>query len=271
MSSWRETLQRPADEPVEAWLAAIAHRLLNGVCLVAGGEAHRLVEVEAYYHSADHPDPFAHCDPVQLLPARWYFHRTRGVYRSGSFKGIDLSFGDGKAFGGMLFRGLERADGTLVDGPSLLVDHLLAATGKLDVRTLDLAIGSREAGDPASPLRLEVIDEPARPVLTSARVGLSLKRTKPTEQNVGYLLRSYRYLSAPDRTAKGKVHMVLALLRRGESDDEVRRLTGCPAATVRRYREDFEQGRAQPQDLATYGGVELGTKELCRLHGYGAK
>jgi hypothetical protein len=270
MTTWREALQRP-DGPVEAWLATLGRQLLNGVRLVAGGEPHRLIEVEAYYHSDDHPDVFAHRDPIQLHPARWYFHKTRGVYRSGSFKGVDLTFGDGKAHGGMLLRGLEKPDGTLVDGPSLLVDHLLARTDKRDVMTLDLAISGREADDPDSPLRLELVDEPERPVTLSSRVGLSLKRIKPTEQNVGYLVRAFRYLTEPGRTAKGKVYMVLSLLRQGLGDDEIRKLTGCPPGTIKRYRADFEEGRTKPQDLAAFGGVELGTKELCLLHGHGAK
>ena len=271
MATWRDALERP-DGPVEPWLATIAARLLSGVRLVAGGEPHRLIEVEAYYHHpVDHPDPFAHRDPIQVHPGLWYFHKTRGVYRSGSFKGVDLTFGDGTAHAGMLFRGLEKADGAIVDGPSLLVDHLLAMTGKRDVLTLDLAIAGRDAGDPHSPLHLEEVDEPPRPIFLSTRVGLSLRRTKPTEENVRYLLRPYRYLTEPARTAKGKVYLVLTLIRQGLSDEEIRRSTGCPAGTVRRYREDFQEGRFLPQDLTSYGGVELGTRDLCRLHGYGAR
>src|SRR5439155_4918665 len=181
-------------------------------------------------------------------PALWYFHKTRGVYRAGSFKGVDLTFGDGTAHAGMLFRGVEKEDGSLVDGPSLLVDHLLAKTGKRDVLTLDLAISGREAGDPDSPLYLEVVDEPPRPIFLSTRVGLSLRRTKPTERNVNFLLRPYRYLTEPGRTAKGKVYLVLSLIKQGLSDEEIRRATNCPAGTVRRYREDFEEGRTQPLD-----------------------
>src|SRR5436190_13886567 len=163
MATWRDLLQRPGGG-VEKWLAAIADRLLNATRLVVAGEPHRLIEVEAYYHSEDHADPFAHRDPVQLESGRWYFHKTRGVYRSGSFKGLDLSFGDGKAFGGFLFRGLETADGTLIDGPSLLVDHLLEKSGKRDVASLDLAVGGRKTWDPECPVRLEDHADDKRPV-----------------------------------------------------------------------------------------------------------
>ncbi len=266
----RDALNRPESVSVEEWLADVANRLLNGVRLMASGEPHRLIEVEAYYHSGDHSDPFAHRDPVQLERGRWYFHRTRGVYRAGSFKGIDLTFGDETAHGGFLFRGLECADGTLIDGPSLLVDHLLTMTGKRDVATLDHAISGRPAWDADSPLYLKEIPDEGRRLYKSIRVGLSLKRQKPTAVNAGFLLKNYRYLSEPGRTAKGKVHVVLALHRLGRSVEEIREVTGCPPATIKRYIEDYEAGTKE-SDLSVYGGVDLGPRELCRLHGFGLK
>jgi hypothetical protein len=114
MSDLATVLQRPADltdQTAAAWFDAIAHVLLNETHLLVGGEAHRLTEIEFYYHASIHPDPFAHRNPVQLHPGRWYFHRTRGTYRGGSFKGLDLTFGRAAGaspaeFGGVLFRSL---------------------------------------------------------------------------------------------------------------------------------------------------------------------
>src|SRR5205085_7917717 len=120
---------------------------------------------------------------------------------------------------GVLVRGLESADGTVIDGPSLLVDHLLAKTGKLDIYSLDVAINARPAWETDSPLHLVEVGDEHRPIFTSARVGLSLKKLKPTADNTRYLLKSYRYLSEPGRTAKGKVLLVLALHRQGKSPD----------------------------------------------------
>src|SRR5690242_14156776 len=137
MSFWPEVFQRPAVHPgtdvVDAWFRKIATALLTSARLVVGGEPHRLVEIECYYHGPDHPDPFAHRDPVQLHLGRWYFHRTGGVYRSGSFKGLDVAFGDGHSHAGLLIRGVETAAGTLIDGPSLTVDHVLRKSGYRNV------------------------------------------------------------------------------------------------------------------------------------------
>src|ERR1043165_4334096 len=120
MSLWHTLLQPPADfsdGPVaDRWFTQIADRLLQGTQLIVGKQPHRFVEAEFYYYNDQHPDVFAHRDPLQLHVGRWYFHRTRGTYRSGSFKGMDLTFGDGKAFGGILIRSIERPDGILIDG-----------------------------------------------------------------------------------------------------------------------------------------------------------
>src|SRR5687768_15548935 len=155
---WPALIRKPIDfadgPPAEAWFTTLAETRVNRTEFRAAGQLHRLLEVEVYYHSLAHPDPFAHKEPVQLEGGRWYFHRTRGEYRGGSFKGLDLAFGDGVAFGGVLFRGLETPDGSVVDGPSLLVDHLLKTTGHATVAELDKVIGTKLAWDEGQPLVL---------------------------------------------------------------------------------------------------------------------
>jgi hypothetical protein len=247
----------------------LGHRLLNGVRLVAAGEPYRLVEVETYYHSEDHPDPFSHRDPIQLECGRWYFHRTGGIYRSGSFKGLDVTFGDGAAYGGILFRGFETPEGRLIDGPSLLVDHLLKKTGNRTVASLDLSLANRLAWDEGGLLRLEMIDDESRPVFTSARVGLSFKRVRPMSENVRFLLSPYRFLTEPRRIAKGKALLVLPLHRAGHQEAVIKSLTGCPITAIRRHIMAFREGAAIT-DPAAFAGKDLGSRELGQLHGMGA-
>lgn len=265
-------LLAPADRAgavLEPAHAALAGRLLNGYRLVAGGSPHRLIEAETYLHSVDHPDPFAHRDPIQLHPGRWYFHRTGGAYRGGSFKGVDVTFGGGTAYGGVLLRGLELPDGTVIDGPSLVVDHLLKATGFPTVAALDAAIGGRLVWDAASPLALAPWAGDPRPVWRSVRVGLSLKKRAftPDDPTLSYLFRPDRFLTDPLRTKKGKPHLVLPLLADGVEAAEASRLTGCPVSAVKRYAAAFaagrEEGTAEP-----YYGTALSTAALCRLYGW---
>jgi hypothetical protein len=271
MTDWPALLTRPADfndgQTVLSWFSTIADALMNGTRLFVGKEPHRLVEIEFYYHGEGHLDAFAHRDPIQLHCGRWYFHRTAGVYRSGSFKGLDLSFGDGKNHAGILFRGLETPEGDVIDGPSLLVDHLLDRTGAETVAQLDRAIGDRVAWDETNPLSLRDVEETEpRELYRSGRVGLSLKKSRPGSDLPRFLLRGYRYLTLPRRTAKGKIYLVLALHALGKDENEIKQMTGCPAGTVRRYIADFEEGKKNP-DLTPFFGAELKPVDLCRLHG----
>ena len=166
---------RDDDEHLPTWFGRIAERLLNGSRLRAGSKSYRLVEVEFYYHWSGHADPFCHRDPVEVEGGRWYFHRSHGIYRGGSFKGVDVTFGGGGTHAGILFRGAETENGTLIDGPSLLVDHLLAVTGQPDVATFDALTAGRKTWDPENPLKLETAPLEQRPILRTGRVGLSLK------------------------------------------------------------------------------------------------
>jgi hypothetical protein len=251
-----------SDATAPAWFDIVADRLLNRLRLHVAGRPHRLTEVEAYVHAPDHPDPFPHRHPIQSTPGRWYFHRTHGAYRGGSFKGVDVSVGRGPACGGFLLRGLVTPDGTAIDGPSLLVDYLLSGTGFGTVAKLDAALGETPAWDADSPLSLRPAAAEPRLVLSGLRVGLSLKRQG--REAVGYLFRRYRYLTDPRQTKKGKPQMVLPLLADGVSVEEVNVLTGCPPAAVKRYAVAFATGRnAEP-----HFGPDLNTTDLCRLYGW---
>jgi hypothetical protein len=272
MSSWLKLMEKPADlsaAGIDAWFTRLAERLLYGCRLVIGGAAYRFVEVEFYYFAPpEHADPFTHKDPIQLQPGRWYFHRTAGVYRSGSFKGVDLTFGDGKAYGGVLIRGIEGPGGVFIDGPSLTVDHLLDATGAGDVAALDRAIGERLAWDAGNPLRLEEgAPGEARLLCRSARVGITLKRSRKTNpEPQRYVMAPYRLLTDPRRTAKGKPLIVCGLHLQGEGPERIRQLTGCTKQAVERYLTDFEAGRKEAS-LDPFFGKDLGPRELCRLSG----
>ena len=256
-----------ADADYAKWFAELLGRLLNGIDLVVAGAAYRFAELEAYYHGPGHPDLFAHRDPVQLENGRWYFHRTRGEYRGGSFKGLDLAFGDGKAHFGILIRTIVGPDGTVIDGPSLTVDHLLARTQSKDVAALDAEIGARKVWDATAPLSVR---ESAKPrtaaVYQCSRVGLTLKWARGRPDAPKFVGRPYRFLTEPKAISKGKPHLVLALHRRGETPEAIAQLTGCPKKTVERYVKDFTEGKAAP-NFDAYIGKELGTADLCKLLG----
>ncbi|MGF1582605.1 MAG: hypothetical protein ACFCD0_25050 [Gemmataceae bacterium] len=266
-----ELFQKPknltTNDDWKEWFSRIAEYLLNEATVMIAGNLHRFTEIEFYYSGDGHDDQFAHRDPIQLQNGVWYFHRTRGTYRSGSFKGVDVAFGDGKAFAGVLIRGLFPFDGGQIDGPSLHVDYWLKQTGQDTVAALDEAMNGRSVWDSDSPIHLVESDvKRDHPIIRSARVGLTLKKAKPDSDLPNYIVRRYRYLTEPRTIKKGKPHMVLGLHTDGISPDEIHQVTGCPKHSIKRYIDDFDAGKEEA-DFAPYFGKELNTELLCRLHG----
>ncbi|HEY8377286.1 MAG TPA: hypothetical protein VIK91_12410, partial [Nannocystis sp.] len=229
------------------------------------GAPHRIVEIEVYWNGAAHCDPFAHGDPIQRRFGVWYFHRSGGHYRGGTYKGLDIAFGRDDVAAGILIRGLERPDGTLVDGPCMCVDYLLSRTGHATVQALaesfDLAVD-----DPGgtAPLHLTLVDPPRRaPVYASPRIGLSLKRGA-LAQRARFLARPYRFLTEPTRIKKGRPHLVIGLHRQGLDAAAIAAVVGSTVAPVSRYIAQYEAGRGRdPRDFVK----DLTSDETCRLLG----
>eukprot|EP01129_Flabellula_baltica_P013952 TRINITY_DN6586_c0_g1_i1.p1 TRINITY_DN6586_c0_g1~~TRINITY_DN6586_c0_g1_i1.p1 ORF type:complete len:160 (-),score=26.54 TRINITY_DN6586_c0_g1_i1:415-828(-) len=68
--------------------------LMNSVAIHAGDSVYRIAELEIYYSGGAHIDTFTHCDPYQQSCGEWYFHRKGKTYKSGSYKGLDITFGE---------------------------------------------------------------------------------------------------------------------------------------------------------------------------------
>jgi hypothetical protein len=247
---------------------AMADQLLNHATLRVAGRAHRFTEVEFYVDGLGHRDTFTHGDELQKRAGSWYFHRTAGRYRGGTYKGLDLAIGHAELFGGILIRGIEQLEPQprLVDGPCLCVDHILSLTGSAGIEQLVGQIDGR-ADRPASGESLLCIDEGAgarkQPVLGTARVGLTLKRSASAERQ-RFLARSYRFLTEPRAIKKGKVQMVVALHRGGSGTPDIVAATGVPKASVERYTAAFEAGR---QEAAGAYRDDLSSERLCELLG----
>src|SRR5262249_12280896 len=103
-------------------------------------------------------------------------------------------------------------------------------------------------------------------IFQSARVGLTLRRSKKGNQGMNYIVRPYRYFTEPRRIGKGKPHMVVALHMQGIAPEEIARLTGSPRRSIQRHIADFEAGKKEP-NFDRYYGKDLTPGELCRLHG----
>ncbi|KAI9209181.1 uncharacterized protein BJ171DRAFT_576763 [Polychytrium aggregatum] len=118
--------------------ARIADALLNRTLLRISDESRgilpqwfRFLEVEFYLKDQEwHLDPYTHGQPQQKTRGQWYFHKKGNAYSGGTWKGVDLTFGETKdthcVFGGILIRAIECCEtGEIVEGPSRCVDRLI--------------------------------------------------------------------------------------------------------------------------------------------------
>ncbi|MFV8750744.1 hypothetical protein ACNOYE_09355 [Nannocystaceae bacterium ST9] len=260
-------LAAPQANDLPAWFTAIAEVLLLRSTLWVGETPHALVEIEFYLSGEGHEDPFIHGDPIQRGCATWYFHRAGTSYRGGTYKGLDITFGPADAFGGILIRSLRTPEGALICGSSLCVDHLLARSGHADVASLDAAIAGRSIDADASPLRLSPATHDATLELwTTARVGLTLKRAATHPSMIDYVIRPYRYLTAPAEIGKGRAQLVIALHERGLAPAEIAALARSPMRTIEGWLAAYAEGQTWDSTSALWG-ASLDSLDLCRLHG----
>ena len=166
------------------------------------------------------------------------------------------------------------SDGTLISGPSLLVDELLRVSGAPSVGSLvsdflGNALSAFQAGEAAGQadsrkcsisLRPRNVALPRRPVVyNSPRIGLELSHPGTTssasDPRIVYVQKPYRFFVQPHLlTANGRVQTFLGLytmLSEAEmlSEDsvlqEVSRITGLKHASVVKYASEFSHGRGK--------------------------
>lgn len=153
---------------------------------------HYLAEIEIYYtDSLDHKDPYTHKDIMQTTMGKWYFHRTGKTYRSGTYKGMDITIGTISAYGGILIRSIAKEDGTVINGPCKCVDYILQLTQQPSIQELVLKNGV-SIGSPL--LRLEIERTQQAKIIASPRVGLSLNKVGTNNDVLlDYRWRPYRF------------------------------------------------------------------------------
>lgn len=272
MATFSETLLSllpPAPAPEADYPGAflkMADLLLNKATLRVAGVPHRFTEIEFYVNGLGHCDKFTHGDEMQKKGGHWYFHRTGGQFRGGTYKGLDVAIGNAQMFGGILIRGIEQLEPLpkLLDGPCVCVDHMLALNGSPSIEQLVSRFDVRIDASGDSPLYIEASEAPrSQPVLATARVGLTLKKSA-SEERQRFVAREYRYITEPKAIKKGKQHMVVALHRQGKSAAEIAAATGVAKGSVEKYRAAFEAGKGKPAESFR---DDLSNEQICELFG----
>ena len=264
------------EEDFEHHFEKMAAFLLNEVVLKASSQLFRLVEIEFYFTSPSHPDPFTHQHSIQIFP-NWYFHRQgkSSMYRDASRKGLDISIGvNQQNLGGILIRSIEKLGSgpkgeyqkkknlilgfhnkhknnkRLTCGPSKTVDMLLSCCSASSIPDLVENKLSKNLNcvDKASQLSLELVSEhknltlKQRDVHKSSRVGLALtKGAKQVEPMKTYIFKPYRFFTNPKEIFKGKVHMVLQMWQSKPS--HISSVLGPNVTTITKILQNMEKGR----------------------------
>ena len=189
----------------------VADAILNDFVLVSAGIEWRLFEIEFYYHSELHPDPFVHRHPQQLSTGKWYFHKTATYYKSGIFRGVDLTFGDEveKTYGGILIRGLVNPANLkdYVYGPAKCVNYFFEKLNISVKETDDIYATQKEC--PELFLKEEKLKEEL--IIRCPRVGLKLRTGDDNEKF--YRFSDYRYLIYPQLPHRGKNALIIPALK----------------------------------------------------------
>jgi len=256
----------------------IANALLNDVILYINEKPHRLDEIEFYYHAHAHQDIFAHCDPMQTTSTKWYFHKKGSNYKGGTYKGMDITFGEeekGK-FGGILIRSLESlpipTKPKILDGPCVCVDYILKENGSESIANfvedfggdLDVTTTKRLYLKYASTDDEKKLLGPHREVCSGPRVGLSLKKGDSAQYR--FVMKNYRFLSQPRLIKKGKPHIVAGLLGHGVPLDKIIEMTGVTKDSAKSYSDSYESGKKnnKPSD---FEGKALENEEVLNCYG----
>jgi hypothetical protein len=215
-----------------------ANYLLNDCVMYIGTQKYFLEEVEFYYHADSHKDSYVHQIQDQKTSQQWYFHKYKtGAYKSGTYKGLDLTFGTTTSFGGILIRAIENATThEYVIGPCNVVNHILKQLNLEEVQDLVSNMKSDEAFSDKNPFYLKKEKGVSNTIFKGPRVGLSAKYPP-------YMFLNYRFLKSPNVTLKYKDTIVSVLYNEGLTANQIQEKTGISKATITKAITSYETGK----------------------------
>jgi hypothetical protein len=246
MPSFAATLRAlaPTDELPEAAHLAVFHRMaervLHGVTVLVAGAPHRFTELEFYCNSPAHPDTFTHGDVMQEELARWYFHRSGGEYKGGTYKGLDIAVRPPRrARGDPDPRRPSRWRTALHRRPVHVRRSPARPHRPPSIAALVAGFDRSADAAPGSPLHITVDDvRRTADIHESPRIGLTLKRGGLAER-ARFLARPYRLPQRAREHQEGSRHTSssasiarVATPRRSPASP-ARRSRRCPARSPR--------------------------------------
>lgn len=174
----------------------IADKISKDINLKINNAYYRLVDFEFYTFSKAFPDPHTYKHNLQLQNGKLYLHSS----------GVDITFGDGVNYGGILLRGViklydgaEKENGFMkqqYDGPQMVATELFSNLQLLDslekneISLIDIDGHNQDA-----------CFFPAKTVIKTKRIGLT---PKPTDKDDFYRNLAIRYITILPKFPKFK-------------------------------------------------------------------
>ncbi len=121
----------------QSWFKEIALKLFREYELVVNNAVYDFSEVEFYYHSNNHKDPYVHKDNMQLTNGQWYFHGS----------GIDITFGEKRdIYGGILIRGIKKIKPStkFYSGPLVVAKEIFQQLGSIEFGDHKIGLRKKE-------------------------------------------------------------------------------------------------------------------------------
>lgn len=166
----------------------IANLFLNRTLLLVDDIIYGFCEIEFYLNNKDHDDQYVHCSQDQKQYGKYYFHKHKnGVYKNGTFKGMDITLGNNESYCGVLVRSIYNfRENKMICGPCNVVNEILRV---YDMDNLNKLCNNNESLDVLNnKWRLHIRDNMAKneEIYHGPRIGLSDKYEK-------YKNKRYRY------------------------------------------------------------------------------
>jgi len=186
-------------------IITMAKALLQNYIICVNNNKFQICEIEFYINTESHPDTYTHGDILQKTFGKIYFHRMNGKsYKGGTFKGVDLTFGNENMFFGILIRSMyDINNNTMICGPCNCVNMILALN---NCDNINMFMGSRqEPLDAVSDVGFRFVKSDIvfkDDIYMGSRIGLSDKY--PEWKN-----KLYRFVSRINLIKKEKKKLVL--------------------------------------------------------------
>jgi hypothetical protein len=178
----------------------IAKDLMNKWAIQIVSKQYRIAEIEFYYNSEFHVDPYAHGHTLQNETGRWYFHGS----------GLDLTIGGNGSYGGILIRAIYDFEGkNYIYGPLNCVTELFRNLP--NVLLNNISFGLTKADFP---------DSMKEKLIAAPRVGLNPAKDKEKCEAL------FRFLIMPKYKHAEKTKIEASMKLQPFDDHEIKNIWG---------------------------------------------